>query len=118
MLLGNGSLRNEITKSVLGTNPKLLLQFYEHGEGLVVDGSDEGPEEGTLFKLGLLERNKEGCTERGLYNVDGEVRSSRWLGRGTGRRRTAQTRFVSLGTFDSVFLAMGPCHTVHLTRSF
>ena len=29
-MLGNGSLRNETTKITLESNPKLLIQFYEH----------------------------------------------------------------------------------------
>jgi hypothetical protein len=28
------------------------------------DGSDEGPEEGAMLKLGLLEGDEEGCAEK------------------------------------------------------
>ena len=37
-----------------------------------MDGSDEGPEEGTLLKLGWLEGDDDGCAEA-LGEPDGEV---------------------------------------------
>jgi hypothetical protein len=36
------------------------------------DGSDEGPEEGAMLKLGLLEGDEKSCPER-LSDTDGEV---------------------------------------------